>query len=914
MNTEIKFNGFSAIPSDYEAPDGDLAASINLINEDGALHPILPPEVVGHVPSGFIPMYIHTVSGSQKKYILSKATDNGPLGLYWKHPGSEISELLPSEKVLCVEAVGNTLVVATDSGIIYLLWKDNDYLVLGNRPPLATIDFGMRLAGTLNDSVTFEEVSKQCLPGGVNGASTASARAHASKDDLATLTQKIYAQLLLAVNDKVISEGLFYQPFFIRFAYRLFDGSYNWHSAPILMLPTATPPHIVLDNINLSNKTVDSRLDVPFFKLQYRILSEVTADLLKWKDIVSAIDVFVSAPIYTFDQSKDLQGIPYMSNYSFYAASPKVIKNERDNRPQRGSRGDDDPSTSINSDTEFLLGHYAANFIDDHFIDQTISAAKITAEYCWCIDWHEQFLEKITSVHDFYKIAELPLGDMTSTDNFTALPLTSSDFNNLLTRPTLPDDYRSHCRLLPSLLHSYNARINLAGLSIIPAEPFPLRMATEYTHTASPIKPTITVWTRINGTSCCVVHNPDPQTRADDFFNFESNFPRYLFYPDPEAYKMEIKLGNKKYTLSLKPHDYLNGAYYFNGLYPSPEPSTDTSTAPILTSPPIPILNKIYTSEINNPFYFPVLGINSVGAGEICGLSSAAKALSQGQFGQFPLYAFTSEGVWALEVSATGTFSARQPITRDVCINPDGITQLDSEVLFPTDRGVMLLSGSQAQCISDTINSDFPFDCLTLPQFDKLHAMLGSEHDADSCLPTLPLSEFIKHCMMIYDYVHQRILAYAPGVSYAYVFSLKSKMWGMTHSNLVSHLNSYPDALAITTDGNIVNFSNEDPAAPVKALYITRPLKLNSVNIYKTIDRIIQRGNFAKGHVRSVLYGSRDLINWHLVWSSKDHSLQGFRGTPYKFFRIGGIASLAPRESIYGASVEFSPRLTNQQR
>ena len=59
----------------------------------------------------------------------------------------------------------------------------------------------------------------------------------------------------------------------------------------------------------------------------------------------------------------------------------------------------------------------------------------------------------------------------------------------------------------------------------------------------------------------------------------------------------------------------------------------------------IDLPNKIYTSEINNPFHFPVLGINTIGTGTILGISSAVKALSEGQFGQFPLYAFTSEGV-----------------------------------------------------------------------------------------------------------------------------------------------------------------------------------------------------------------------------------------------------------------------------
>ena len=305
--------------------------------------------------------------------------------------------------------------------------------------------------------------------------------------------------------------------------------------------------------------------------------------------------------------------------------------------------------------------------------------------------------------------------------------------------------------------------------------------------------------------------------------------------------------------------------------------------------------------------------------------------MSQGQFGQFPLYAFTDDGIWALEISPTGTIAARQPITRDVCINPDGITQLDNAVLFPTDRGIMLISGSQTQCISDAINSSHPpfhspraeaeaEDNPTgppqpavpiLPGLNKLHDMLG--HTPDTCLPTLPFTDYLRQCRMIYDYIHQRVILYAPGITYAYIFSLKSGKWGMIFSNIASHLNSYPEALAVDNENHIIDLSQTD-SSQVKSLLITRPLKLDTPDIHKTIDTIIQRGHFRKGHVRTILYGSRDLFNWHIVWSSTNHYLRGFRGTPYKYFRIALLCNLTADESILGATLQFTPRLTNQPR
>ena len=45
MNKELKYNGYSAQPSDYECQDGELAVAINLVPEDGALKPVLPPKI-----------------------------------------------------------------------------------------------------------------------------------------------------------------------------------------------------------------------------------------------------------------------------------------------------------------------------------------------------------------------------------------------------------------------------------------------------------------------------------------------------------------------------------------------------------------------------------------------------------------------------------------------------------------------------------------------------------------------------------------------------------------------------------------------------------------------------------------------------------------------------------------------------
>lgn len=909
MNKEIKYGGYTAVPSDYECPDGDLALSLNLINESGHLVAVNPPKTILNLQSGEKVIYIHNVTG-QNNYILLRGNADQSFELFWleKKDGTTdtatAEHIVTMEGLLDVSSIGNTLIFALKTGLKYIIWKDSDYSILGTRPPFISIDFGMSFVGNAVEHKEYD-LPAMCAP--------AYPRPRKVTDSqLAELTQAIYGLLNPVVTDKIISRGYFYQPFFVRYAYRLYDGTYSWHSAPILMLPNVMPPWIgYADDGSAATASGDSTIKatfttrIPYFSLDYRILSDGLDELKMWTGLVVGIDIFVSAPIYTYDQSKDLTGTGITDYRSMLLQSwRQSIGNSVDN---------EDVPNSI------FTGHYAAS-VDGQYIDHHAATSGDTAAiYMADIKLHERFHEKVRDVHDFYKIAEIKIDTLNAMSSMTSLKLIDKDMTALVTKETLPDDYQSHCNIIASSLYSYNSRFNLAGIKISPAEPYPLRSCTQFSNPDnSPIAATvrITIWTRMNGVLCYAAHNGGME--SDMFYNPDNNFPRYIYYPDASAYKMEIYISEtQKLIIDLTPHDFLNGAYFYNNNIDSDCVIENTAPVTVECADTVTVANKIYTSEINNPFYFPILGINTVGSGEILRLSSAAKALSQGQFGQFPLYAFTTDGVWAMEISATGTFIARQPVTRDVCINPAAITQLDSSVLFPTDRGLMLISGSQTKCISEPINSTTPLTLLNLPQFGDclLSRFTQNSPDSDRLMPIPPFVSILKDCGIVYDYTNQHIILFFKNLPYSYLFSLKSQSWGIMYATFKDALNSYPEALAITLDNKVVDFSHTaDAAIPIQGLFVTRPLKLDAADILKTVDTVIQRGNFHKGHVQSVLYGSRDLHSWHLIWSSKDHYLRGFRGSPYKYFRIAVIATLNADESIYGASVQFTPRLTNQPR
>lgn len=191
----------------------------------------------------------------------------------------------------------------------------------------------------------------------------------------------------------------------------------------------------------------------------------------------------------------------------------------------------------------------------------------------------------------------------------------------------------------------------------------------------------------------------------------------FLYYPDSRAYRMIITLqkaedaGTEQYyaaTLDLEEHTTLNGAYYYEPLYytlkSKLKPTTtvpEPPTADELTSTPP---NQLFVSESSNPFLFRAGQIYTIGSSEILAIASATKALSEGQFGPFPLYVFSKEEIWAMEVSQTSSYSSRQTIARDVCNNAKSILQTDGAVLFTSDKGVMIIEGSADRCISEGLH------------------------------------------------------------------------------------------------------------------------------------------------------------------------------------------------------------------
>lgn len=939
MIKDIKYQGYTAVPSDYECLDGELAGSYNMAPEDGAMHPVFPPQELFTLPQGYKLMLLHHPAEDVRNYILYNSTTRKLA--YTTGQGSTISvvdiDTLPEGVELYqINTVGNTLVVLTNDGIYYYLWKAGAYTVLGNKIPEMFMSFSLKAENAVTSEeikihiegdVTDEDAPKRCTLDGVVFCNiywmyqyflTPYFRWNASpqvwvdsvefqsEDERIVYSDAIKAKVNPIIANSVTGKGKFCMPFFVRYAMRLYDGTLVMHSAPVLMLPE----HIltgVLDNEDSSmNDRYSIQLSVNPCTLQYQLMEFDSTTFENWKDIVKSLDVFISAPIWDYDQAgfceKMLSG-----GYIRRAITKFGIGGGYTPNPASGEGMPDWHNNSRPS-------------IPQH------SRETLTKNIEECANFY--------LLHS-YSIDEL--GEMSFTDNFTPrtdIVVPDDYLESLLTREVMTDDYQSHDKIIARQSYNFNARLNIAGLKRNMFNGYNPWSAVCYNSGGNSDK-YVSAYVEIYDDGHTMVVKHDAQLEIGAHSNINLRFTQHgitwYFYPDTRAKRAVIKIGTDIYELPLKPHQHLNGAYFFNSLT---GPSAAVTEPTVTTDNNIYIPNKIYTSETNNPFFFPLLGINTVGTGDILAICAAVKALSQGQFGQYPLYCFTTEGVWALETSSTGSFIARQPVTRDVCTNVDSITQLDDAVLFATNRGVMLLSGSTSQCITDTINSESPFRFSELftteAAMTQWATFLSTNGYSTSGLAQVPFSTFLGGCRMIYDYVHQRIIIYNTGKDYAYIYSLKDHKWGMIQTDINYGINSYPEALAVTDNNVVVNLSEEktfeivdeqELPIKVKGVLVTRPLKLDQPDALKTIDTIIQRGKFdflkpgrTPKPIRTILYGSRDLYNWFMISSSTDHNLRGFSGTPYKYFRIVLLCDFFPDESLYGCTIQYKPRYLNRPR
>ncbi len=966
MQQSIRYKGLSLTPDEMAVENGALSLCGNLELHDGALRPAIISGTslaeslyIGTSQNIATLLYIHE-TGSYK-HLIGIRTASSVSTLYWfDSAGSymnSINTFSSGVSILSVNSVGNTLIITATDGIHYAIFHpdgsgNGSYQWLGQKPPFLHIGFSIDAANHADDYDLggidsksssngfwdcFQQTSYPCADifsvVANDSFSLGEICVSIKEEKQSDITQSIYA-LVNRTNNVIARHGRFYANFFVRYCYRMFDGSMIMHSAPVF-IPVQVPnsyavasanltfnkSDVVGDTfkgkINVSDEVIFSRQDGDYRNFEIKInkaafyyyprnvsllysLSGNTDQLRLWKDVIKSVDVFITPPVTNVDTSQKITSLAiYKPNYGLGVG-----------RVDQYTYSDDKVKT----------GYVRVNF-------PTIS--------------DDVYHNKLANTSAFYKVCSLNVEELREC-NEIALPVDKQAIYEVSLQEQMKDDYKTHNSLLASGSYVYNHRLNLYGVKEVLFSGFNRKVMFPYSSLLNSdstntyiqnhyrIDKIVTILNTSSGTKHVVVN--DDSTKNVDAYML-ANLAK--FYPDSRATQMVIYAtrmeDNIPYVFSfpLTPCTEINGSMHmgdFNRRIEEFILGTYSYTADDV----VDLSNKLYTSEADNPFHFPLNAINTVGIGTIQGIASTTRALSQGQFGQYPLMAFSTDGIWALDVSSTGTYSSIRPISREVCSNPASITQLDQSVAFVTNRSLSRIVESQIVSMSDVLDGPY-FDISA--NLSKLASYFEEEEKDEEDIKAIkaqmrqlinfsePPIDFFQHCKVIYDYKNSRILCLdvskksmtSTADTVAFSYSVRDQTWSsFLIKNVLTAINSYPHPYIQYRDGSVMcldeGYNYKDPdEAEHAGILVTRTLKFDEDNVPNAITGFIHS---LTTDVKPVmwLYGSNDNQHWHYLGRTNAPKSHYLNSRSFRYFRIALYLWLESKDQYFATRLEVIRR------
>ena len=854
---QIPILGLASYQGSGAGKDGDCLDALNVHMVNGVLKPSCPPlahkQLQSHLADFdtrcFRRFYFHNKSG---RFIAVYDDGRAPRCMMFD---SEFRNVTPyreedetripwnpsGEDILSINFVGYIMIVTYPSAMHYWIFQQGRYKYLGTKPPMPMLKIAVhRKIFRHAYEISYSDRS-------YNDPS--------SENYLPYRAKGIFDACVKKGNE----EAYYIDRTLVRYALRLADGSYIMHSGLFLIEDDATfsqqvsgETDIVFDTSNMKTYLTESdgrkyKCGVKMFKPVFEM--EVSPELQEWRDLVVSVDVFTTGSI----------------------------------RSEKETKGFSTTSTPT----------YQNPFPNYEIQDKKLSEAKISS---YGID--NDLRAKILAKSTFYKVASFSLEGKLNEESV----LEDVSDENLSVQDRLTDDAFTHNTFVSDAPYVYNNRLHIANCREFLFQGYDSRQFIEYGFWEA----------ETNTGEHDLIPKPSDATDIHIFVRLKTDegervvhrheekgfipHARMLTYPDARAYQMIIQYTQDGQMYQLKypltKHNKLNMSYYLNPLTVlyapdghrydrknsisidsgiKPESITSNQYGKIQVADTLNRTNVLKVSNVDNPFFFPARNTYTVGNGSIIGLSTVVGELSTGRLGAFPLYVFTTEGVFSMEVDASGqlAYTRTASLSEHVCTAKQSITAVRGGVAFVTGQGVMMISGNSVQNLTERIRFGKNMDLLqSLPSngrvpADSLLRQIYSVMKLEA--PDASVQKYVSEPVNVaYLYRNNELILSNPIHDYSYLLCLDSGFWYRINKSFSNFIEAYPEVYGQDKE-NVYLIDRTDTNSFNSFLILSSPMALDTTSHKKVLQSVLRCDLFTNDKVGFYVLGSNDGQKFRLI-------------------------------------------------
>ena len=958
MYKSFSFKGIVHKADNLFTQEGDCLDILNLRIKDGSLQPMPKPKSVATLPYTYKSVYWHSMA---KRY-LCVTEKEGRVHIYDENFKSVDADSLQVTEcatgVNRIEFTGNIVCFIADTAITYALFDTNRYKWLGERPKIP--EFAITTESQVMRVVTDDKYYIGVAPDDTVASSYWS---HASVG--------YYDEWVAKLNE----QGCFVDRALFRYAFRLYDGSYICSSPVYYVEDRGSVDGMGIDSRNFysepnnpsdgySTYTVKVQGFKPTFKFD-------KLDLGQWENVIVSIDVFASGSI---PGHKVVSKGVVSSSHSNGVYTVKSDDYERYEYKKSGEIFDDVAKQAL----FYKVKEYSifgvlqdeckdvspsSLALSQSLGDDTIAHSSVTAAYSYLFNGRLHIANLRETLFkgyaaDCYSLQGVEAKEVkavmyTELNTTKGLSVVKKDFGDkfkvgydngkyYMTPYLMYPDIRATRMLFVVTVDgvSYKNEFKLTPHAA-------LNYACYLNDSTQRVSVNVT-WQFANANTKVIRYNRDNLlalfNNKNGAYTFVYNASGYWNCNDG-GFDLSYEAGSVAFNSMLNVRGYIAAGDTITVNIANAGNNDELGiVAGIEIGEGWDVVSDSYhldeknvcdvrenvmkVSEVDNPFFFPSKQTYTPSSESIIAMCSNTVALSQGQFGQHPLYIFCSDGVWVMSTDSSGSFAYTTcyPLMREVCNNPSSVTGIDSGVVFSTDKGLLLISGGKVTSLSAAIDrvDDSSRSLQCCEPLQRVASVVSLQQNYMN--GQAGFVRYLQNAVVGFLYSERELIVSNHEYGYSFVLSLDSGGWCRVNSCYKSFVNSYPSLMATihANDKTTVAQWDCDDSGSNSFMLVTRPM-LWGTKLHKRIMQMMLHASVKVGNLLGIFKGvacyllcSNDGTNFKIISGSErrtDFCDMSFPYVPtqsYRYYMVAIVGNASCSSRITAIEVDVNTAWSNK--